>query len=124
MLTSSEFVKSKLFDLYHKAKGVKIRYEHKKNIYTHIIEVLPIELYRDEEYMTLEIDLIDEFNKLFPKEEILFISENSLNKITQPLLKIGYESELHYSGLSNVLNWRGLNLISVSADNTSYALAA
>nr|WP_321356686.1 hypothetical protein [uncultured Draconibacterium sp.] len=92
-MKSKEFLIEKLTEMSSKFEDVKIRYEYRKNTYSHIIEVIPLAIFNsDKEYMMAEADLEDEFETLFPKEDIVFISEDSLTEIESPDLLLGYES--------------------------------
>jgi len=52
---------------------------------THIIEVLPLTVYENNNsYKEAEGDLTFEFDKIFFPEDIMFVSENSLTRITKP----------------------------------------
>lgn len=92
-MKSKEFLIEKLTEISSKFEDVKIRYEYRKNTNSHIVEVIPLAIFNnDKEYMVAEADLEDEFETLFPKEDIVFISEGSLTEIESPELLLGYES--------------------------------
>jgi len=129
MLNAKDFIQRKLKQWYQNIEDIKIRYEFRPNIKTHIIEVLPIELCHNEDYMILEIELLEEFNNIYLNEEILFITKGGLNEIINPNLSLEHEPiELPYTAYGFESNWNGLSLnsstILETVDNTSYALAA
>lgn len=91
-MNAKEFLIKKLKELSSKFEDVKIRYEYRKNTYSHIIEVIPLAIFNnDEDYMLAESNLEDEFESLFPQEDIVFISEDSLTEIRNPDLLLGYD---------------------------------
>nr|AOE10631.1 hypothetical protein [uncultured bacterium] len=107
-------------------EGIEIRYEFDKVNLIHLVEVKPLDLFENNTaYLDKEIEIEDKFFKLFPKENLVFISEDSLCKINNPdlelPLKIKYENEIkpsfHFDELFN------LNIIEVEETN-NYALAA
>lgn len=91
-MKSQEFLKEKLTYLSSKFKDVKIRYEYRKNTQSHIIEIIPLSIYNDDEkYMMAEAKLEDEFESLFINENIIFVSEDSLTEIKTPNFTLGYD---------------------------------
>ncbi len=91
-MKSKEFIKSKLNELYSKFNNIKIRYEYRANTYSHLVEIIPLSFFEaSEEYMTIEANIEDEFESIFPSENIVFISEGSLSEINNPEFTLGYE---------------------------------
>lgn len=78
-MTANEYLLEKLNELKLKYPDIKIRYKHKFE--SHIIEILPYELYTNPTYMKYEGQLEFEFEELYPDDTILFISDYSLTKI-------------------------------------------
>lgn len=77
-----EFLIEKLKQLVIKFPEIQIKYEQSKYTHSHIIEVLPLSLYKDNlEYLNAETAIEDEFELNYPNEDILFISECSLTEI-------------------------------------------
>lgn len=92
-MKSRKFIEHKLTELFAKFNDIKIQYEYRANTYSHIIEVTPLVFFKENEcYITLEAELEEEFESLFPNENILFISEDSLSEIINPDFILGYES--------------------------------
>lgn len=123
MKESIIFIKGKINELFVAFPNLKIRYEFRATIGTHLVEILPIEEYEsNHDYILFEMGLENEFEALFgAKEDILFISTDSLIEIRDVQYSLGYIkptiSPIH------LFNFTNLNDL-VSADNTSYALAA
>ncbi|MBN2164638.1 MAG: hypothetical protein JW717_00005 [Marinilabiliaceae bacterium] len=91
-MKSIEFLETKLNELYAKFSDVKIRYEYRANTYSHLVEIIPLSFFEaSEEYMTIEANIEDEFESIFPSENIVFISEGSLSEINNPEFILGYE---------------------------------
>jgi len=92
-MNSKEFLVEKLKELSSKFEDIKIRYEYRKSTCSHIIEVIPLAVFKNnEDYMSAEAHLEYEFERLFPQEDIVFISEGSLTEIKAPDLVLGYNS--------------------------------
>ena len=125
---SVDLITRELNDISNTIEGIEIRYEFDKLNLIHLVEVKPLNLFENNSiYLEREIQLEDKFFELFPKENLVFISEDSLSKIENPdlvlPLKIKYESQL-----STSLKFNGLfgmfDLDSKIEENNNYALAA
>lgn len=91
-MNSVDFLKKELESLSNSFTGIEIRYEFREKISTHIIEILPLNIYKsNKRYIDAEIELEKGFSNEFPSEEILFISEDSLTQIYSPDLIINQE---------------------------------
>ena len=91
-MTASEFVTKELKALHAKFPQIRIRYEYRFCTGRHIIEVIALSFFEnDEDYILEEKKIWDEFESLFLQEDILFISEDSLTEIEHADLKLGYE---------------------------------
>jgi hypothetical protein len=87
-MKSKEFIKNKLEQLSKEFQEISIRYQFDKRDLTHIIEIKPLKEFNDNSsYQEKEAEITYEFEQLFFPETILFISENSLTKITEPELE-------------------------------------
>ena len=91
------------------------------------MEVKPLDLFENNDsYLDKEIELEDKFFKLFPKENLVFISEDSLCKIVNPdlelPLRIKYENEVKSSFIFDGLF--GMFDIDSKVEDNNYALAA
>lgn len=119
---SIDFISNQLEILSELIPKIGIRYEYDSTDKTHIIEVVPDELYKnDKKYINIEIHIEDSFKKEFPSEEILFISTESLTQIQNPTLILGCH-------LLNEFNFNEVDFTFGNAKsntyNNSYALAA
>ena len=91
MKESISYIKNKITELSHQFPTLKIRYEYRSTIGTHLIEVLPIEEYESNHDILFEMNLENEFEELYgQKEDILFISSDSLNEIKDTQFKLGH----------------------------------
>ncbi|ENA1802815.1 hypothetical protein ABF179_002227 [Flavobacterium psychrophilum] len=88
ILTSIDFIIKELKSLHNKFTNSNIRYEFCKSSNTHLVEVTPFEFYNSETYMEAELDFEDLFSDNFPNEDLVFISEQSLSKISDPIFEI------------------------------------
>lgn len=97
MNEAKEYIIDQLNGLHTRFFDIKIRYEFNKGLNLHLIEVLPLSLYEDnQEYILAEMELEEEFHKLFPQEEILFVSTDSLNQVEDPDYRLGYDDTFSY----------------------------
>jgi hypothetical protein len=81
-MDAKTFIINQLNTLINSMPELTIRYKHDLNYNTHIIEINPSStFYEDENYREYESELEDLFEAHFPDENILFITEDSLNSI-------------------------------------------
>lgn len=131
MMNSIDFLSNCLEILHDKFSSCNIRYEFVPNTKVHLIEVTPVDFYNDELYINEELILEEEFENLYPDEEIVFISENSLNKIQDPLLELYSKKEGELSADFNVKD-NSIDFVEYVAEDyknenvieNNYALAA
>lgn len=129
MNESKDFLRGKLEELFKKFEGIKIRYEFRDYMSLHLIEILPLETFENnQDFVLEEIKIQDEFENFFGEtEEILFVSSDSLNEIKSAHFKLGYEVEEVVT--TNLVNrqFSFSNYLKEEVqkvNNTSYALAA
>ncbi|EXZ16694.1 hypothetical protein M067_4956 [Bacteroides fragilis str. J-143-4] len=48
------------------------------------------------EYAEMEYDFIEEFERIYLDNMIMFVSEESLTKVTNPILEVGYDNPVRY----------------------------
>lgn len=91
-MKAKDFIEEKLRLLASKFNEVQIRYEYRANTRSHLVEVIPMSFFEgNKDYIEEEAKIEDEFEKLFPEENIVFISEGSLTEIKNVDLKLGDE---------------------------------
>ena len=92
MSKSKDFLVGKLKELFNSFDGIRIRYEFDEQMDLHLIEVLPLTTFEDDnDFILQEIQIQDEFEAQFGEnEEVLFISADSLNKIEHSEFSLGY----------------------------------
>lgn len=94
-MDSINFIKEKLYYLYELFPYLEIQYEYNYKINTHVIEVKPIHCFNsDKKYADFQIDFEAEFEENFPYEDILFMTENILIQISDPILKLGSSNNI------------------------------
>ncbi len=117
---AKEFIINKLQKIFNSYEDIKLRYEYRSD--THIVEVMPLQVFHDNEFILLENDLEIEFEESFPMEEILFISEESLTEIKTPIFELGYSTIFEFENTSIEFEF---NEFETCVDvNNQYALAA
>jgi len=127
MMESKEFLKSTLKKMFLDLENIEISYEYRLSSNTHIIEVKPDSIYRTcENYISREMELESIFYDKFPKETILFITEDSLTQIKSPDLALKFKMKYDVSSLYTPVllkSFLAKNQLSSAGDN-NYALAA
>lgn len=92
-MTAVTFLIEELKELQKLFPSAEFRYEMSHGTNTHLVEITPDSIYNNNDYIDYELALEEEFISLFPTENIIFISEDSLNKITNPIFEIYSEEE-------------------------------
>ncbi|MEH0007403.1 MAG: hypothetical protein V6Z82_01605, partial [Flavobacteriales bacterium] len=96
-MTAREFIAEKLRELHAKFPQIQIRYEYRMSTQSHLIEVMPLHFFEnDEAYAHEEEKIRDEFESLFLPEDILFISEGFLTEIEYADLELGYGERIPF----------------------------
>lgn len=91
----TEFLERKLNKIFVQFTDIKIRYEYRANTCSHLIEVTPLAFFKEnEKYILLEDELEEEFETLYPNENIVFISEDSLTEIRTPNFELGFNNDI------------------------------
>ena len=76
-----EYLTVKIRYLRDNFPGLEVQYKHDESIGAHVLKISPEEVYlNNQKYIIEEMKIEEEFEKMFD-ESILFISENSLNKL-------------------------------------------
>ncbi|MEZ7496601.1 hypothetical protein QO206_13990 [Leeuwenhoekiella aequorea] len=130
-MKSVDFLGNSLEILHDKFSNCNIRYEFISKTNVHLVEVTPFDFYNDESYIDEELLLEEEFESLYPHEEIVFISVDSLNKIENPLLELYSKKEgmisADFSVTDNLVYFTGYVPEDYENENiieNNYALAA
>jgi len=90
MKNSIIFLREKLTELYKQHSHLEIRYEYKSIINTHIVEVKPVHCFNsDRHYILKQIEIEDAFENTFYGEDIVFITEDSLVNVSNPIFSLG-----------------------------------
>ncbi len=92
-MKAQDYLYSELSIIAEKYNDIKIRCEYRPNTQTHLIEIIPLNLFeKNGYYIQDEIRLETTFLELYPKEDILFITEGSLNEIRTADFEFGYNT--------------------------------
>ena len=93
-MTAKDFTEERLRLLASKFIDIQIRYEYRANTRSHLIEIIPLSFFEENEsYFEEEAKIEDEFEQLFPSENIVFISKGSLIAIKKADLELGYKKK-------------------------------
>lgn len=126
-MKSIDFIKNRLKELYKMFNYIKIRYNYNPNTNSHLVEIIPLSFFEtNKEYIDAEIEFEEEFEMQFPEENIIFISENSLSEINNPIFELGYEVydfftnetvkfEVTIKGFEDNINYNNSNNYSLAA---------
>lgn len=84
-MTSKEFLKERLFQIFSSIKNISIKYQFLKEGKLHLTEIIPILEYSNpKELMILQTKLLNDFNEKFSPEKLVFVGENSLLNLESP----------------------------------------
>lgn len=125
-MTAKDYIEEKLSLLASKFTDIKIRYEHRANTKSHLIEILPLCLFEGNgSYLEEEAKIEYEFEQLFPSENIIFISEGSLTVIRKVDLELGYD-KISFDNNALIIDFEviGYSEYPEIIGITNYALAA
>jgi len=125
-MIAKDFIEEKLRILASKFIDIQIRYEYRVNTNSHLIEIIPLSFFEgNESYFEKETKLEDEFEQLFPSENIVFISEGSLTVIKKADLEFGYD-KISFNNNTVIINFEviGYSEGIESHGIENYALAA
>ena len=128
MMKAKDFILERLNKLANTFPEIKLRYELSRNTGTHIIEVIPLHVYEsNEDYLMAEDAFEEEFNSLYPSEEIIFISENSLTEVKNPEYEITYSKmnfDLGFEEPALITSGYNSTYVEITENKNNYALAA
>ncbi len=120
--TAKEFLINSLNSLSVFFPEIHIRYEIRNN--KNIVEVIPISVFENDEiYLKTEQLLEKEFERLFPNEDIIFISEDSLTKIKNAEYEFG-KNKISFDAGVLIPDIIDNGYSTIYAGETNYALAA
>lgn len=125
-MTASENLKEQLKHLAFMFPFGKFSYEYDKFSGMHIVQVGPLVLYDfDDKYKDIETKLSIDFDNVYYPESVLFVSDNSLNQVSNP----EFEIEGLFYGLQPMITKISPSFVSINpepfeAGENNYALAA
>jgi hypothetical protein len=83
-----DFIKNNIGELLKFRNVECIRYGISKWTGAHIIEITPSEVFSSDEFLNIETSLSDKFEELFPKQELIFISNDDIISLGETLFCI------------------------------------
>lgn len=126
-MNASAYIRKKICELIMQFPEIKLAYEFNQYSDTHIIEVLPLEVYKDDlAYHDAETDFAIEFDEKYSPSSILFVSEESLTRVIKPEIERAgwmYNLKPSISG-SKTFNFEGAHIEYEAGKNNDYYLAA
>ena len=85
-MEAQEYIIKELESFIKRFTKVRVRYEYDERAVVHTIEVLPNEVYHlDEEYISWERQMFEDFIERYPDENIGFITGDALVGVENPL---------------------------------------
>ena len=127
-MKSKDYLLDHLNNLVTKFPGISISYQFLKDINTHLVEVSPLSEYNENlDYKNAEADICYEFDETYTEETLLFVSEDSINRVTVPEcivsgLLFGLQPNVSVNKPAETSN--EYNSEYTSAGNSAFALAA
>ena len=105
-MKSVDFIKEQLDELINTLPYIKCSYKYDEFDNTHIIKIEPYVFFeKDNQYIELERQIIDDFINRYPYEGIVFISENDIIDMSQTIFEVAgtlYIPPYSYNRLSSV----------------------
>ncbi len=126
-MTSVEYLKEKILELSVRFPSALFSYEYDQFSQMHLIQVKPQEIYDlDDVYKQIETKISIEFDNHFFPESVLFLSDSSLNQVSNPEFEIrgsfyGLRPEITIIPSTNFTH---LSQKIFEAGENNYALAA
>ena len=127
-MNSQDFIRDHINNLIIKFPSISISYQILRDISTHLVEVTPLSEYNENlEYKSAEADICFEFDETFIGETLLFVSEGSINRATDPDLVIagllfGLQPNVSVNRPAETTD--NFNSEYIAEDNIEFALAA
>ena len=88
----TDYIENQISKLIAQEGVQSVRYGLTKWSDAHLIEITPAGIFDSQTFSKIEFSIIDEFESLFPNEEIIFISNNDIISITDLIYSITPES--------------------------------
>lgn len=84
-MTSLEFIQERLNSLVNKFPELKCSYVYDELTYSHLVEVKPSHIYKENsEILAVEMLILTDFIDAFSQETLTFIDEKDILKVEQP----------------------------------------
>ncbi len=84
-MTAKEYIKNIIQKLVNDHRNIEVSYQYDDLSDTHIIKVVPSEIYyNDESYKDIELSIYEDFFKKYPDQSLVFITSDSLIDIDNP----------------------------------------
>jgi hypothetical protein len=106
MKTAKNYIKRICDQIADRLAGITMRYQYKDASQTHLLEITPKHIAESREFAQVAQPLLFEFYAQFPGENLCFISDNSLARITNPefVITVPRTDELALEGVFAFLN--------------------
>lgn len=103
-MTPKDFLEERLKLIFDTIGSINIKYQYNEQYDTHIVEITPLrEFKRNEDYISLERELLYDFNDLYFPSTLIFATENSLNRVEIPEFSFIREEKIVIEYLINGL---------------------
>ncbi|MDR1198443.1 MAG: hypothetical protein LBK94_05445 [Prevotellaceae bacterium] len=119
------YIKKSLTKIHNNFQDIKFKCEFNQASSTYIIEVKPLDIFKkNEEYNEFEYEFTRKFELEYPGFMIMFVSDDSLIKVENPIFEIDYD--LVFETEKNIMIWSICdiyirNWISQDENNISFA---
>lgn len=116
-MESKKFLINKLRELHNVFPHLSIKYKYDDYSEKHIVDIMPLTEYEDNSnYITYESNLSYEFDNAFFPQSVMFISADSLTKLTnpefiiEPIITTSFVNDSHVEqGEENTYVFKSLN---------------
>lgn len=115
-----EFIRARVQNIIASIPTLRASYEYLSDIDAHIIEIVPLQDFnQNEQYLTFEKDIYKEFASLYLPSTLLFVSEDSINRVENP------EWTIEGTKYGVMIQWSDkLNIAGFSIEQEYYKLSS
>lgn len=126
MMESMKFIIQELNHIHTLINSIGFRYAYDLDVNYHVIEVYPVEIYdSNEEYIKLEMDFKERFQRLFPTENIVVSTDREIHDMKNLIYSVCPENKISFNSVNqDDYNFDSLMLFSSCKKNNINRLAA
>lgn len=126
-MNAKDFIISNLTEISNEIPDIQLRYAFDETLKFHIIEISPESIRRgNEKYMEMEYNLWNNFQQMFPDEDLVIGETDDINNMSNILYETGplIQSRINDTDALRFDSIFSTWIKNLSAEKNSYALAA